>query len=271
MYFTKDNSNKNQTKMTIQQNEFVSIYEMVKEFHKKFGHAYDELEFNSENILLRASLITEETLEGTKALGKKDSDINIIEYLDALGDTAYVVAGLAVLIKNAQNDVCQTIPISHDYSMLEIGKLKRNVLASPFICSNVVAELLNSTYKCINSNNPNTQYATILLNSAIIHAGMFFGYASYVTGLANLSLKDIVSEIHQSNMSKLWSSNAEERKDQVKRSKYNADDIGFRLVDGGWVGYRISDDKVLKSPDYNPVNLTKYAEIFSKSSLVNGD
>lgn len=270
MYFTKQNSEKS-TKMTIQQKEFVSIYNMVKEFHEKFGHPCDELEFNSETILLRSNLIMEETSEGLTALGNKLTDVNAVEYLDALGDTAYVVAGLAVLIKNAENDVCEAVPITHDYSMLEIPKPKMSVLSAPFSCSHTVAELLKGAYQCINSNSQNSQYATILLNSALINAGMFFGYASYVTGLANLSLVDIVAAIHESNMSKLWSSNAEIRKEQVKRSKYDADDIGFRLVNGGWVGYRVSDDKVLKSPDYKPVDLTKFAEIFSQSSLISGD
>lgn len=247
--------------------EFSAIYDMVKEFHTKFGHPVEEKNLNLENVLLRLNLIAEESLEGSASFTSKDGKFDSIAYLDALGDTAYVVAGLAVLFADARYVAINTVRTAHNFAMSQLDESKEVLLRTPFRHALSVTASLRNLYAILSMDGEFTFASQAAFNHALVSVGMFFGYATYITNLANLRLIEIVAAIHESNMSKLWSSDTTTRQEQVKRCKYNADDIGFRLVNGGWVGYRLSDDKVLKSPDYKPVDLTKFGEIFDKSSL----
>jgi predicted HAD superfamily Cof-like phosphohydrolase len=83
-------------------------------------------------------------------------------------------------------------------------------------------------------------------------------YVTYGTacafGLTSI-LRDIQNAVHFSNMSKVCLTE-EEAKQTVE--KYNKDNVGYTSYAprfGYYVVYRVSDNKVLKSINYKPVNL----------------
>lgn len=71
---------------------------------------------------------------------------------------------------------------------------------------------------------------------------------------------ELVAEIHRSNMTKLWPADAEARRLAVESCKYDKNDLGFRHADGTdmMIGYRLSDGKILKSPTYSDVDLSRF-------------
>ncbi len=62
---------------------------------------------------------------------------------------------------------------------------------------------------------------------------------------------------------------AEERRVAVENCKYDKEDLGFRHAEGTdmMIGFRVSDGKILKSPTYSDVDLTRFVEKAKASSL----
>lgn len=66
-----------------------------------------------------------------------------------------------------------------------------------------------------------------------------------------------------------WPADAEARRLAVENCKYDKNDLGFRHADGTdmMIGYRLSDGKILKSPTYSDVYLSRFLEQAQASSL----
>ena len=85
----------------------------------------------------------------------------------------------------------------------------------------------------------------------------------HLADLMNVPVVDLVAEVHRSNMTKLWPSDAEQRTKLVEGCKYDKNDLAFRVAEGrdGMIGYRISDGKILKSPTYESADLSKFVDM----------
>lgn len=80
-----------------------------------------------------------------------------------------------------------------------------------------------------------------------------------------IAIISAVRERHRSNMTKLWTEDAEQRVKQVALNKEKYADITFRYRDDGGdglVGYRLSDRKILKSPMYSKADFSPYINEF---------
>ncbi|PHM69527.1 nucleoside triphosphate pyrophosphohydrolase family protein [Xenorhabdus sp. KJ12.1] len=243
-------------------NHIKPIYELVKEFHQVFGHPIDETAITPDMLYLRANLIREEAEEGLAAIDEG----NAKEILDAVGDTVYVLAGTLVVIKNSMSHA-----LSLDHFQLgaatifnimatEIGSGFMRDLETGFNLAITTAGLLVDIADYLDAGEEECACEDISrLPTYISDCLMVF---RHVLHLSNVPLYGLIQAIHESNMSKLWSSDTEIRKRQIANCKYNPADLAFRtcISRDGMIGYRISDDKILKSPSYTPVDLTPFVE-----------
>ncbi|PHM52330.1 nucleoside triphosphate pyrophosphohydrolase family protein [Xenorhabdus hominickii] len=261
----KDNSQTISLKATSQPVLLVNahineLYEMVKEFHQVFGHSIDSTEITPAMLRLRANLIREEADEGLKAIDESD----YTEVFDAVGDTVYVLSGTLVMIANSMSHA-----LSFDH--IAAGSMYKTVIAdftasffddlkAGFNLSIATAEYLEEIANCLESKKGIAACET--LSSLPYYISDCLALFNHALDANNQSLPELTQVIHESNMSKLWSSDAEERKRQVENCKYDPADLAFRpcLTRDGVIGYRISDDKILKSPSYTPVDLSKFAD-----------
>jgi len=110
--------------------------DMVREFHRKFGHPINETPTMPEldRIYLRLDLIIEEAQELEDAVHSHDNDLmydddveqlalkkqaSLIEMADALGDLEYVIHGMALEIGIPLDNVTKEI---HRSNMTKLGE-----------------------------------------------------------------------------------------------------------------------------------------------------
>lgn len=72
--------------------------------------------------------------------------------------------------------------------------------------------------------------------------------------------KKLFSEVQRSNMSKACDSQKEALMTLAYYKKKDGTEGHYKEVDGKWIVYRTSDNKVLKSINYSPANLKKILE-----------
>ncbi|HHD2682451.1 TPA: phosphoribosyl-ATP pyrophosphohydrolase, partial [Klebsiella oxytoca] len=104
-----------------------------------------------------------------------------------------------------------------------------------------------------------------VMNKIYVACMMVYRLADFL----GVDVVELVAEIHRSNMTKLWPADAEARRLAVESCKYDKNDLGFRHADGTdmMIGYRLSDGKILKSPTYSDVDLSRFLEQAQASSL----
>lgn len=71
---------------------------------------------------------------------------------------------------------------------------------------------------------------------------------------------ELFNEVQRSNMSKACHSQQEAIETMLHYKKKDGTESMYKEVDGMWIVYRTSDNKVLKSINYSPANLKKIIE-----------
>ncbi|GAA0352883.1 nucleoside triphosphate pyrophosphohydrolase family protein [Morganella psychrotolerans] len=233
------------------------MYNMVREFHEVFSHPINSNEITADMLRLRANLIREEAKEGVAALENADG----LEILDAAGDTIYVLAGTLVMINGALSHalafdpfgMSMTAKVMFSFESDFGGDMKKAFDHSLYIASEIddIAAMMDKGKGELAARDFE------MIPAAISDAICLLSSVLKSTGV---DVKEMVAAIHESNMTKLWSGDALTRQAQVAKCKYNPKDLAFRtcLSRQGMIGYRISDGKILKCPDYTSVNLDSF-------------
>nr|AKG47546.1 Phosphoribosyl-ATP pyrophosphohydrolase [Pectobacterium carotovorum] len=239
-----------------------SFYGMVKEFHEVFNHPIESKSVTHELLTLRATLIREEAKEGIEAIECNDG----IEMLDAVGDVIYVMAGTLVAIRGALHGATTyhlnkgSIASSVMYSSTTNFKEDLN---ATFTHALRVADLLDKAADLLKRRKE--EKANIELGSAIYAIGDSLHAFQHVIVMSGVDCIEMVRAVHESNMSKLWSVDLDTRLIQIENCKYDKTDLAFKhcISRDGMIGYRITDGKILKSPNYTPVDLGRFVNTCS--------
>ena len=190
---------------------------MLEEFHETFKLPIVKSwsECNKDAIPLRINLIAEEFAEYQQAAVRKD-------ILDALGDLTYVVAGTWITIGVFPPDYTEHVAL-----------MKTN--HKPDLLRPVIAYLteLRKDKLC---------YMGLTSSTTVLHWQL--EHAAFVLGV---DLYILMSRIHASNMTKLWSPLDLPNKPDATTAYETK---------RGYVVKRNLDGKVIKSPGYKPVDLT---------------
>ena len=230
---------------------------MVHEFHEVFSHPINSNEITADMLRLRASLISEEAKEGIAALKADDGR----EILDAAGDTIYVLAGSLVMINGALSHALAFNPFSHSMTSKVMfsfdSDFRKDMKQSFDHCLYVASEIDKIAALLYKGKGEQAAFDIEVIPAALSDAICLLEAIMKTTGV---NVEAMVGAIHESNMSKLWSGDAVTRQAQIDKCKYNPKDLAFRtcLSRQGMIGYRISDGKILKCPDYTPVNLDTF-------------
>lgn len=235
------------------------FYDMVKEFHEVFKHPVESKLVTPDLLTLRATLIREEAKEGIEAIERNDG----VEMLDAVGDVIYVMAGTLVAIRGGlfgattyhlnKGSIASTVMYSPTSNF-------KDDLSTVFNHSLLVADLLDKAADLLKRHKE--EKANIELGSAIYAIADSLHAFQHVISMSGVNCIEMVRAIHESNMSKLWSSDLHTRLEQVENCKYDQNDLAFNvcLSRDGMIGYRFSDGKILKSPSYTPVDLGRFVD-----------
>ena len=266
-------------------------YLMVKQFNQVFGHAAPEepqtdIFTNSPHIVtLRNSLILEEINELKEALEQED----VIEIIDALSDIQYVAYGLLV-VYGIDGDKEFTKYIGNKYELLDCERSDEVACQSNFSqTSNFIKTLLfgnsfNVTPTTILDNFTDPSFYQIFNNyidslveaynnlEAETKAGSFTNtinstlevlYLTYVIGgLLGINLDKSIKMVHESNMSKICSSEAEAQQtvQWYKENETRYDSPCYRKSEflDGYVVFNESTGKILKNVNYHAVDLSGF-------------
>lgn len=268
-------------------------YLMVKQFNQVFGHAapvepQHDIFTNSSNIVkLRNSLILEEINELKEAIEQED----VIEIIDALSDIQYVAYGLLV-VYGIDGDKEFTNYLSNKYELLDCKRsddleTKSNFCqTSDFIKSLLFGNSFNVTPKSFLDNYTNPSFNQIFKNyieslveayntlecetkicnfTNTINSTLEIIYLTYVIGtLMGVDLDKSIRMVHESNMSKICSSEDEAQK-TVKWYKDNEtryDSPYYRKSEflEGYVVFNESTGKILKNVNYRAVDLSGFLQ-----------
>lgn len=203
---------------------------LVKEFHQAAGQPVAEkiTTLHPDRLKLRLALIAEEAKELEEAVFSSDR----VETLDALCDLQYVVCGKAVeegVTMADQNDIDTTTSKS-------ISKMDK------FQAIDIIIKTVNS--KISSSYNAHK----------IVYLASLFGFNERV-------FFEAFKAVHESNMRKFCRSEAEA--DETVKNYFGQDIFSYWKKNeqtGTYTIYRSGDDKVLKSINYTPVDLTELAK-----------
>lgn len=239
-----------------------SGYDMVKEFHQVFGHPVENVlqkqifTDNPEKVKFRLSLISEEINEFLEACEKKD----IVEAVDALADTMYVVYGtFLVLGQNYNNYDCAQYSVYSFRSKNDPYNIFKN--EDKLAKLDIETQTLDSNYKnlekaCENKDMTNTlKYLDLIIASCYVLSSIF-----------DVNIDNCFEEVHRSNMTKLCKS-VDEANNTVFWYKKNNNiykNVDHRKVDGKvngkeyWVVYDVDTTKILKSINFELPNLKQF-------------
>ena len=268
-------------------------YLMVKQFNQVFGHpAPDSARItifteSPDVVKLRNSLIHEEITELRDAINAED----VVEIIDALSDIQYVAYGLLV-VYGVDGDNEFTNYMAEKYEMLdsnmssECAKLSNFVKTKEFISKLLNGDSFDVTPKTFLDRYTEPSYREIfnryvddLLiaykslenasnNSKFVETvkGTFeVLYITYVVGsLIGVDLDESIRMVHESNMSKICSSEEEAQKtvEWYRENEARYDSPSFRKSEftDGFVVFNESTGKILKNVNYQAVNLRGFLE-----------
>lgn len=193
---------------------------MVAEFMKASGQVVNTVptEMTTELAQLRYNLYIEEVQELKAAVEANDR----VEQLDALVDITYILCGTANTIGRPLNDAVGEVykdRVHWLYGMYTIDDM----------LSKSVGEIYSSTL-CI-------------------------GRAKAWLGFTQETFNEAFRRVHVSNMSKFCRSEQEAR-ETIDSYTRNGVDTFWVQIEGWYVVLRRSDNKVMKSINYSPVDLT---------------
>ena len=252
------------------------------EFNKSFGVFVSDIlvsdlfDTNPSLCDLRLSLIQEEIEELSDAF----NTCNFNEIIDALADILVVVYGAGatfginldsnyrdlMLSSKGQNNYELTKYFLKNYKQLTLPEKMINIFEDHIIESNTYKQFLFSTLNKLQNysillseshkNKDIDKYTTFLLK--IIE----FTYS--ISCLLGIDIQKAYNIVHESNMSKLCSSE-QEAIDTVSWYKSNQtryDTPNYKKSDNGinWVVFNESSGKILKSIKYIPANFELFFE-----------
>lgn len=242
----------------------LSGYQQVGEFHEVFGHPhntekqYDIFNNNIKLVKFRVSLIEEEINELFEACDKKD----LIEAIDAIADTMYVVYGAFHVIglnydkysakmayTHFRHDVKHDDIFDNDYIAFELKTCLNDLKDS-------LSEI-NSKYIKESTNDCNGTYDSfvILLDEIIV-------YCYSIASLFRINIDECFNEVHRSNMTKVCidEETAKQSVEWYKNNDSRYKDPSYRKSTNSkyWVVFDNGSSKILKSVKFE---LPKIASI----------
>nr|VGL98842.1 Uncharacterized protein conserved in bacteria [Klebsiella pneumoniae] len=188
--------------------------------------------------------------------------------LDAMADGLYVGIGTLISVRGGVVNAMahftkeQSEDIYTSYVHAHSKKPQEDIILglSQF---GVAAEELEVIAAKIRSGYADSTSLAVDLRGAMNRIYVASQMVYHLADLMNVPVVDLVAEVHRSNMTKLWPSDAEQRTKLVEGCKYDKNDLAFRVAEGrdGMIGYRISDGKILKSPTYESADLSKFVDM----------
>ncbi len=211
------------------------IEAMVLEFHNVFQQDINQ-PITSERLFYRARLINEEAwVEGIPANWNADLE----KILDSMGDTLYVLAGTLVTFIDAGRTGHMTDIEIDDLGSSEIP----NFIADPLDALHTAREAVNVLRHCATVAGESRSEC---FDSYVIDSMYVIQWALEQMGVDPVAL---VSEIHRSNMTKLWPEDA----------VVDHPDVVYTNVGNGLVlCNRKSDGKVIKPLIYSKADLSPF-------------
>lgn len=248
----------------------MKIGEMVCEFHELFQHPI-AAEITPELLELRARLIREEAVdEAAEAVELLDLD----KVLDAMADGLYVGIGTMISLRGGVTNAMayftkeQSEDTYNNYVHAHSKKPQDDIILglSQFV---VVVDEIEAIAAKIRSGYVDETKLAIEMRGAMNRIYVASQMTYQLADLMNVPVVELVAEVHRSNMTKLWPSDAGLRTELVANCKYDKDDLAFRVAEGrdGMIGYRISDGKILKSPTYEPADLSRFVDMALNSVI----
>ena len=231
--------------MTTENILFSDTIEKTNEFHRTFGHVINA-KITPEILALRGGLIHEEATELQTALTAK----NHVEIVDALADILYVVAGTVTAIS------CQ-----NHWRSLQDGAALISIM---FTTQNALNNLSQDLTALSDESLELAAYLrgdAVTRDDAVLRCLCLIDLIGQVCDYAHIDIEAAFAEAHRSNMTKLWSDEAEERTLGVASDPVRYEDIAFAFrLDGGKgvIGYRTTDGKILKSPSYSDADFSPF-------------
>jgi predicted HAD superfamily Cof-like phosphohydrolase len=229
----------------------LSNYEQVGEFHQVFGHPLNTeqqiniLNDNPKIVQFRLDLIKEELNEFIDACEKKD----IIEAIDAIADTMYVVYG-ACHVFGIDFDKVKTCPetLYEIYEPCDIFEMRRDDLeieTNNF--KNIVTELVND---CTVSKK---------FDEVVMSLDNIIKTCYTISSLFQVDIDKCFNEVHRSNMTKVCISEEEaiETVEWYKNNEKRYADPAYRksINSKYWVVYDRETSKILKSIKFQLPNI----------------
>lgn len=248
----------------------LKIGEMVSEFHELFQHPI-AADITPELLELRARLIREEAVEeAAKAVEHLDLD----KVLDAMADGLYVGIGSLISVRGGvANGMAyftekQSEKIYTDYVHAHSKTPQEDIILGLYQFEVAVTQLEGIAVN-IRSGSCDEAALAIELRSAMNRIYVASQMVYHLADLMHVPVVDLVAEVHRSNMTKLWPSDAAQRVKLIASCKYDKEDLAFRVAEGrdGMIGYRISDGKILKSPTYKPAELSRFVALAEQSVI----
>ena len=268
-------------------------YLMVKQFNQVFGHPAPEssrMNIFTESpdvVKLRNSLIHEEITELNEAISNED----VVEIIDALSDIQYVAYGLLV-VYGVDGDNEFTNYMAEKYEMLDSKMTDKFAALSNFKqTQKFITSLLNGNsfnvspktfldiytepsyrqnfnkyvddlliaYKSLENATNNSNFVET------IKACLEVLYITYViASLLGVDLDKSIRMVHESNMSKICTSEEEAKKTiewyRENESRYDSPNFRKSEFTDGFVVFNQSTGKILKNVNYQAVNLRGFVE-----------
>lgn len=201
---------------------------LVREFHLAAGQpvADKPTKLSTERLNLRLELIKEEARELEDAVFSNDR----VETLDALCDLMYVVCG-----KAAEEGLS-----FFDQNEIDTASQKMINRMPKFQAVDVVIELISAK------------------NTSAYDAHKVM-YLATLFGFDERTFYHAFKAVHESNMSKFCKSESEAH-ETIRKYKSNGVEAYFTVNNGLYVIFRTSNNKVLKSVNYHPVDLRELSK-----------
>jgi predicted HAD superfamily Cof-like phosphohydrolase len=260
-------------------------YEMVGQFHKLFGHPCNtkvDLDFyimNKKQVDLRISLIEEEVKELIDACKQK----NMVEAVDALADTLYVLYGAChVFSFNFDKDISimlDNIKYKRYYGEVINLNMTKTVPVDPFKLESTISDMKiyvgNLMGKvALLKSLINKLYENLYIDDLICYSIIqsvrktIFDIEIDIRYIAvqyfKVDIQKCLEEVHRSNMTKLCLSEEEAKNtvEKYKNTDQRYDSPEYKLSDDGihWAVYNQSTGKILKSIKYEDPQLKQFCE-----------
>ena len=261
-------------------------YQKVLDFNTKFGATIhstpvpDIFDSNPFLVKLKMDLIREEFGELKVAVSNKD----YIETIDALADLLYVIYGMATGIGFDMDITFGTIYLSN---LSKVSLVKNTSQFTNFqkvvyfnnkigttVNTTPVVDIFDKDPYCVSSKMYDIQKNMLELEDNVSdknYIGTIYSLTNLLHSIYSMGayigtdMDKAFDLVHESNMSKLCSSESEAIDtvnwyyDEFRQNKLPYDSPNFRKSNDGkyWIVYNESSGKILKSINYNVVDLSK--------------